>query len=341
MRYINRTLFPVLIAAAALLLLTGAVQANTFNFQTLDNPGDPAFNQLLGINNAGTIAGYFGDGTILPNKGYTLVPPSSYANENFPASVQTQVIGINNVGTPATNVGFYVDGSGNNFGFVDQAGAFSSVSDPLTGTFGGITTNQLLGVNNNDVAAGFYVDSSGVDNAYLYNIPLTTFTPVVLPGSFGAVNTTATGVNNAGVVGGFFTDGSGAFHGFVDNGGTFTQLDDPDGTNTMVLGLNNNGEFVGSYVNGSGETQGFTYNINTHTWQTVSEPGASATAAFGVTGTTVNGVNDLGDLVGFYSDGANVNGFLATPTPEPAGFFPILLGGALAMGFRRLLSRSA
>ena len=31
-------------------------------FQDVINPGDPTFNQELSINNAGTIAGYFGSG---------------------------------------------------------------------------------------------------------------------------------------------------------------------------------------------------------------------------------------------------------------------------------------
>ena len=33
-------------------------------------------------------------------------------------------------------------------------------------------------------------------------------------------------------------------------------------------------------------------------WYTVNDPHASATAAFGVDGTTINGINDLGQLVG-------------------------------------------
>jgi hypothetical protein len=311
-------------------LLAPATRAGTYTFETLNNPGDPAFNQLLGINNAGKIAGYFGDGVSVPNKGYTLVPPSSYTNENFPGSVQTQVTGLNNA-TPATTVGFYIDNSGNNIGFVDQGGTFSSVSDPLTGLFNGTNTNQLLGVNDSGVAAGFYLNGSGDANGYLYNISSTTFTPVNFP---GATSTTATGINDAGVVSGFYMDSGGVVHGFIDNGGTYTSLDDPGGggTNTMLLGLNNNGLVVGSYVDGSGETHGLIYNRNTLTWLTIDEPGASATAAFGVTGTTVNGINDAGDLVGFYSDGTNVDGFLATPpatTPEPGTFGLISLGGVL------------
>jgi hypothetical protein len=69
-----------------------------------------------------------------------------------------------------------------------------------------------------------------------------------------------------------------------------------------------------------------------NTWLTISDPLASSTAAFGVTGTTVNGINDLGDLVGFYSDGTNVNGFLATPTPLPAAL-PLFATGLGALGF--------
>jgi hypothetical protein len=39
----------------------------------------------------------------------------------------------------------------------------------------------------------------------------------------------------------------------------------------------------------------------------------------GSTSTTINGVNDLGQIVGFYTDaGANVIGFLATPNATPA-----------------------
>ena len=64
-------------ATVVLLIAGGVAQAETLTFQTLNDSGDTAFNQLLGINNAGTIAGYFGDGSSgQPNKGYTLVPSS-------------------------------------------------------------------------------------------------------------------------------------------------------------------------------------------------------------------------------------------------------------------------
>jgi hypothetical protein len=312
----------------------------TYNFFTLDNNTDPTFNQLLGINNAGTIAGYYGVGSVThPNKGYTLVPPygqGQYTNENFPGSAQTQVVGINSNASPTT-VGFWVDAMGNNFGFVDQGNSFTSIADPSTPTTGTMV-NQLLGVNNNNVAAGFYVDAAGNAQGYLYNIGTMAFTPIILPLSFNAMMTTATSVNNAGEVTGFYTDTAGNIHGFLDNGGTFTSFDDPsgNGTNTMFLGLNNNGMVSGSYVDSAGVTHGLVYNILLNTFQTVDDPHSSATPAFGVTGTTVNGLNDKGQLVGFFSDGTNVNGFLATPVPEPGTLAMMALAGILASLRRKL-----
>ncbi len=64
-----------------------ANQRTTYSFRTVDNPADLTFNQLLGINSQGVIAGYFGSGAQgHPNKGYLLPRPyAQYINENFPA----------------------------------------------------------------------------------------------------------------------------------------------------------------------------------------------------------------------------------------------------------------
>jgi hypothetical protein len=327
---------PASIAVAAALLATSASASVLYNFDTLNNSDDPNFNQLLGISStpSPTITGYFGDGTIVDNKGYTLVQPynkqASYTNENFPGSVQTQVTGITPNGSTAT-VGFYIDGNGNNIGFVDQSGTFTSVSNPSTPVVTP-SVNQLLGVNDSGVAAGFYVDALGNAHGYTYNINTKTFTAVNMPGSFNAVSTTVTGINDAGVITGFYTDSGGATHGFVDKGGTFSSFDDPGGTDTMFFGINANDQVVGSFLGGTGETEGLLFNYLTDSFQTINDPLASATPAFLVTGTTINGINNAGDLVGFYSDGTHVDGFLATPTPEPAMMGLLLMGAALLVG---------
>src|SRR5215472_4455718 len=52
---------------------TASSPAVTYSFRKLDNPKDPTFNQLLGINNHNKIVGYFGSGAQgSPNKGYLL-----------------------------------------------------------------------------------------------------------------------------------------------------------------------------------------------------------------------------------------------------------------------------
>ena len=85
------------VTAAATLAMAGTASASTgaasaghgYNFTTLNNKKDLTFNQLLGINSAGKIAGYFGSGMPgHPNKGYTVTLPyrqRDYKNENFPA----------------------------------------------------------------------------------------------------------------------------------------------------------------------------------------------------------------------------------------------------------------
>lgn len=316
----------VIVAAGLVFALSGSA-GQLYSFQTLNNPNDPTFNQLLGINNTGRIAGYFGSGLTPnnPNRGYTLAPPytsGSYTNENFPGSAQTQVIGINNNTSPTT-VGFFVDANGNNFGFVDQGSRFTKVEDPNSLT-GGTIVNQLLGVNDKNIAVGFYTDANGNSQGYTYNITTGKFSSLVIPGAVMAV---ATGINNAGVISGYYTNALTQTLGFIDNNGKIQSESGPSGSDTMFLGLNNKGEVVGSDLSANGTTQGLTYNFLTNSWTTLNDPFSSAVAAFGVTGTTINGVNDSGQLVGFYSDGTNVDGFLATPTPEPASI------GISAAGF--------
>jgi hypothetical protein len=53
-----------------------STSGKVFTFQDVVNVNDPTFNQELGINNSGVIAGYFGSGAAgHPNKGYIVVKP--------------------------------------------------------------------------------------------------------------------------------------------------------------------------------------------------------------------------------------------------------------------------
>ena len=140
------------------------VSARTaYSFRTVDNAADLTFNQLLGINNEGVIAGYFGSGAQgHPNMGY-LLTPGGYRSENFPGSVQTQVTGLNDNGV---TVGFWsgmntANQANDNSGFYATGGqGFRSVSFPVTDN-ASPPVNQLLGVNDHGDVAGFYTDSKG------------------------------------------------------------------------------------------------------------------------------------------------------------------------------------
>ncbi len=236
----------ILVGAATAVMAAGAFggtaqAAPSYTFQTLNNNADPTFNQLLGINNTGTIAGYFGSGAAgHPNKGYTLVPPygqGNYSNENFPASVQTQVTGLNNTGT---TVGFWSNSNNGppndaNFGFTDVGGTFTNVNNPNT-PVGTLTFNQLLGVNDSNTAVGFYTDANGNNHGYTYNIGSKTFSADINDPNTIGVSTTTAAINNAGLLVGFDTDANGVTHGFVDNGGTFTDVNAPGATIDLVPG---------------------------------------------------------------------------------------------------------
>jgi hypothetical protein len=308
-----------LAATAALTMIApaGASTTTTYTFRTLNNRHDVTFNQLLGINNHGVIAGYFGSGAKgHPNKGYRLPQPyglGHYVNENFPGSKQTQVTGLNDHGV---SVGFWSTQNkasmvNNNFGFYAKNGHFHEVNFP-TGDNAKPPVDQLLGVNDSGVTVGFYTNGQGSNRGFEYDIHSHTFTRVLAPGAPGGTkgpSLTAAAINNNGAVAGFYVTSGGTTDAFARRAsGKFITLAYPGATMTQAFGLNDHGEVVGAYTLGSGSsatTHGFTWQAGHFT--TVDDP-------HGVGTTFINGVNNAGDLVGFYTDSAgNTDGMLATP----------------------------
>jgi uncharacterized membrane protein len=305
-----------LITAGALALGTTAASASTagrgsgYSFRTIDNPRDLTFNQLLGINDLGEIAGYFGSGAQgHPNQGYVIPPFShNFVSENFPGSVQTQVTGLNQRGV---TVGFWssmnnANQVNDNHGFVDIRGHFQTADFPLQSP-AAPPVDQLLGINDSDVAVGFYTDANGINHGYEYDANASRFAAVTDPNAPDA-SLTAAAINDLGHVAGFYTNpATGNTDGFLLNRhGQFTELAVPGAASTSALGVNIRDEVVGVYSDAAGNMHGFTWTAR-HGFSTVDDPNGAGT-------TTINGVNDFGQLVGFYVDAnGNTDGFRATP----------------------------
>ena len=304
-------------ASASTASIASASTGVSYHFQTLNNGADLTFNQLLGINDDGVIAGYFGSGAQgHPNKGYELWAPSTYRNENFPGSTQTQVTGLNDEGV---TVGFWStmntsSMSNNNFGFYADNGHYHNVNFP-TGDNASPQVDQLLGVNDHGIAVGFYTNGQGSNRGYEYNIRTRQFTRVLPPGftngtSPQSPSLTATAINKHGDVAGFYNKTSSQVDAFLRLAdGQFITLAVHGASMTQAFGVNDRDEVVGAYTDGTGnnaQTHGFTWTPG-HGFSTVDDP-------HGIGATTINGVNDHGDLVGFYTDSAgNTDGMLARP----------------------------
>ena len=299
----KKIIFTLVLVAAMWVCSATSISAlgSSFRFQTVNFPGD-TFTQLLGITDFGMIAGYHGAAV---NQGFVLTLPNNFTLENFPNSTQTQVIGINDRGYTD---GFYIDTAGTTHGFLDINGTFTTVDFP------GTTFNQLLGLDNRDQAAGYYADAARVDHPYIFHNKGGVFVAITIPPATGGAQ--ATGINDNGSISGFYIDSKGTNHGFLISEGEFTTLDFPESTFTQAFGLNNRGEVVGAYIDASGLTHGFIFDSRDSSdddrssgkgrFQSVDDPEGIGT-------TTINGVNDRGQIVGFYVDASgNTDGFVGS-----------------------------
>lgn len=290
--------FQICLVLPFALLFSMSAWAQNYTYMSINSPsdGNNPFTQLLGINNSMVIAGYH---NFFNNQGFVLTLPRQFMTENYPNSMMTQVIGINNSNTTS---GFYVDQNSVTHGFYHTSnGTFTNVDYPNT------AFNQLLSQNDLQQAAGYYSlsqDNSTPDFPYIYDEVGGVFEVIYIPGAVGGAQ--ATGINNSQQKCGFFIDSSMVNHGWLLNGGVFVQLDFPGSTFTQALGLNNKGSVVGDYMDSGGLTHGFVYTISTGKYVSIDDPS-------GVGSTIVNGVNDAGDLVGFFGTAPINTGFLALP----------------------------
>jgi probable HAF family extracellular repeat protein len=127
------------------------------------------------------------------------------------------------------------------------------------------------------------------DGAHGFLLRRGVFTLIDHPDGVGP--TAAFGINNRGDVAGRWI-GADTLHGYLLRRGRFTTIDPPDSTFTVARGIDDAGRIVGFYVDSSGlEARGFLRDARGY--RALDFPGATGTAAFGVSVTRI---------VGGYSD---------------------------------------
>jgi probable HAF family extracellular repeat protein len=277
--------------------------------------------------------------------GFTPIPDD-------PGTAQTAAEAINDagqiVGQAAVNPASI---AGPVHSFLFSGGSFTNFD--ITAT----NISAAFGINNHSGIVGGY--EQPVFSGKAYAGTLGHFVTITPPGSAGTGDA-AVGINDAGViVGGYTTTPGGPSHGFIDNGGTFMTFDVPGATSTRLTGINNLGQLAGFYQSG-GVTNGFETDTAGNVILTIPGVGGDKIAindfgqivgTMGNTGfvdtagtillisvdgaglTEVTGINDVGQIVGFYTT-PNAHSFIATApapaVPEPSGI-ALLTPGVLVL----------
>lgn len=279
-----------------------------FKFVTVNNPNDPYYTLVTGVNQLGKIVGYSGHGTTgNPARGFAAEPPyDKFRGINYPGGLDTYPTSLTNtyiVGGYFVNTLF---GSKQTWMFVDDHGLYTLYKDHK-GPGGHQTVQELLGINDSDVAVGFYEDQ-GKDEPFEFEILTKFFVPLHPP---GAVSAEATAINGKGDAAGFEMLSNGTIRSWVWINPLYTTFSYPKAKWTKALGINWQDQIVGEYQDSTGKTHGFVLSYVVHAkharlWQSVDDPNAGRT-------TVVSSLNNHDEIAGWYVDASgHTHGFIAT-----------------------------
>jgi probable HAF family extracellular repeat protein len=274
---------------------------------------------FTGINNQHQVVGHFTVGNVLisfiiSNIDPIAGNPGTVDQVNFPGSLLTVATGVNDAGNV---VGFYVDGQGQEHGFLLQGGAYTSIDFP------GAIATEANGTNKHGDVVGDYTDSAGLVHGF--TLMNGRFQDVDAPFASGGLS--VRGINDSRIVVGMYTvPGTAGFASFSGPPGNLQAFNFPQVSpldvsefpvpfHSSAHGLNNSREIVGD-VNLRG-----TYVAKAGLFEKV----APGFAVFdGAQSAQLNGVNDAGVVAGAFTD--------------RTGTFAILLvpGSALGLPFARM-----
>jgi len=328
----------------------GTATANGYTFTNFDFPNSGtnagAGTNANGISNTGSAVGF----TIDNNGNFTNWVRN--ADGTFTAlnltNQQAMAFGINSAG----------DVVGQNNGasfFLPPGGSPETLGAPAN-------TANAFGINDLGNIVGQYTAGALTPGFYVANSAATSFIELDAPSGPDTVN--AQGVNDLGLVIGFYVGNDGQDHGFqagiknAKNGQlTGTAITDPTipgvpgepGATfvfSQLLGISDSGLVAGYYGDSTSSQHGFLYNTTTGQYTFLDDPAEQFHN--GVEVTQITGINNVGEISGFYSDPNGVfHGFVACPVgstctgqsavPEPVSAMLAGLGlGLLGLCYFRV-----
>jgi len=215
--------------------VVGAVNGSAFylpsggSAQGITTPGTPS--AAFGIDDNGNIVGqYTTAGGQTP--GFYISNSSGLNFTEIDAPSGPDTLNAQGVNDNGLIVGFYVGTDGQDHGF--DAKIQNAHSGQLTGTAiadpaiptlpsepgATFVFAQILGINDEGIAVGYYGDSTTSQHGFLYNTHTGQYTFLDDPSEQfdnGVEVTQITGITNSGEITGFYSDANGVFHGFVAN----------------------------------------------------------------------------------------------------------------------------
>jgi hypothetical protein len=182
----------------------------------------------LGIDDQGNIVGQYNVGSETP--GFFLASNGGNGLITINAPSGPNVVNAQGVNDNGLVVGFYLGTDGQDHGFQTNVSAAQNgnitatpLADPRIPKVPGepgatFVFSQILGVNDNGIAVGYYGDSTTSLHGFLYNTKTGAYTFLDDPAEQfdnGVEVTQITGITDSGEIAGFYSDSSGVFHGFV------------------------------------------------------------------------------------------------------------------------------